>query len=210
MNAMGKGSRTRAARANERPAYELPLAQADKLESTVRVLCILAVIVTVLALFLPFWSVRVIADNLAADAYTAEEAAALTRVVPLGRLSLILIPLSTAVTCIMLWLRRSVLSLIGLVAEFVAAAMLIVLAVTLGEVFTFNPILHSGHGQGLSFWDLVLRYYILLLPILMQIVAVCVSFVAHKKRDVADVMKQASDTGSTLTLDEEETTQSAP
>ncbi len=207
---MGKGNRIRAARVDERPAYEAPLAQAVKLDRAVRVLCLLAVIVVALALILPAWSVHILSANLAADAYTAEEAAALTPVVPLGRLSLILITLGTAVTCAMLWLRRWALSLIGLGAQLIAAAMLIVFAVTIGDVFAFNPILHSGHGQGLSFWDLALRYYILLLPVIMQIVAVCVSFVARKKRDIADVMQQASDTAPTLALDEEDTTQATP
>ncbi len=207
---MGKGSRIRAARANEAPAYELPLTKAASLEKTVRVLCIFAVILTALALFLPSWSVHIIRENLAAGGYSAEEAAALTPVVPLGRLSLILFALGTAVTCTLLWLRKSALSLIGTVLLVAASAMLIAFAVTLGDVFAFNPILHSGHGQGLSFWDLVLRYYILLLPVVMQIVAVCVSFVAHKTRDIAEVMQQASDTASTLTLDEEDPTQITP
>ncbi len=203
---MGKGRRLRNERADTRPAYELPLLQADKLDRTARVLCLIAVIVLALTLFLPSWSVQIIANNLATGSYDAEEIAALTPVLPLGRLSLILTALGTVATAVLLRLRKVGLSLIGLGAQFAAAAMLIAFAVTIGDVFAFNPILHSGHGQGLSFWDLVLRYYILLVPTIMQTVAVCVSFAARKKRDVAQVMQQASDTSSTLTLDEEEST----
>ncbi len=203
---MGKGRRLRLERADARPAYELPLMHADKLDRTARVLCLLALIMLALTIVLPSWSVQIIADNLAAGTYDAEEIAALTPVLPLGRLSLVLTALGTIATAVLLRLRKVALSLIGLGAHLVAAAMLITFAVTIGDVFAFNPILHSGHGQGLSFWDLVLRYYILLVPAVMQMVAVCISFAARKKRDVAQVMQQASDTSSTLTLGEEEST----
>ncbi len=203
---MGKGRRLRLERADARPAYELPLMQADKLDRTARVLCLIAVIVLALTIVLPSWSVQIIADNLALGAYDAEETAALTPVLPLGRLSLILTALGTVATAVLLRLRKVGLSLIGTGAQIAAAAMLIAFAVTVGEVFAFDPLMHSGHGQGLSFWDLVLRYYILLVPAIMQTVAVCVGFAARKKRDVAQVMQQASDTSSTLTLDEEEST----
>ncbi|MBE6764164.1 MAG: hypothetical protein E7553_07465 [Ruminococcaceae bacterium] len=201
---MGKGSRKREANANKCPAYELPLRQAEKLDRLAAVLGVLAVILLALSLFLPSWSVHIIAQNLAAGTYSADEAAALTPVLPLGRLSLILLSIGTVLTFLLLKFRKTALSLIGLAADVAASAMLIAFAVTLGSVFAFNPVLHSGHGQGLSFWELVLRYYILLLPVIMQIVAVCVSFAAHKKRDIADVMKNASDTTSTLSLDDEE------
>ena len=203
---MGKGRRLRLERADARSAYELPLMHADKLDHTARVLCLLALIMLALTIVLPSWSVQIIADNLAAGTYDAEEIAALTPVLPLGRLSLVLTALGTIATAVLLRLRKVGLSLIGLGAHLVAAAMLITFAVTIGDVFAFNPILHSGHGQGLSFWDLVLRYYILLVPAVMQTVAVCISFAARKKRDVAQVMQQASDTSSTLTLGEEEST----
>ena len=203
---MGKGRRLRLERADARPAYELPLMHADKLDRTARVLCLLALIMLALTIVLPSWSVQISADNLAAGTYDAEEIAALTPVLPLGRLSLVLTALGTIATAVLLRLRKVGLSLIGLSAHLVAAAMLIAFAVTIGDVFAFNPILHSGHGQGLSFWDLVLRYYILLVPAVMQTVAVCISFAARKKRDVAQVMQQASDTSSTLTLGEEEST----
>lgn len=203
---MGKARRLRNERTDTRPAYELPLMQADKLDRTARVLCLIAVIVLALTIVLPSWSVQIIADNLAAGAYDAEETAALTPVLPIGRLSLILTALGTVATAVLLRLRKVGMSLIGLGAQFAAAAMLIAFAVTIGELFSFNPILHNGHGQGLSFWDLALRYYILLIPVLMQTVAVCVSFAARKKRDVAQVMQQASDTTPTLTLAEEEST----
>ena len=203
---MGKGRRLRNERADTRPAYEIPLQQARALERTVRILCIIAVLVLALSLFLPSWSVQIIADNLAAGTYDAEETAALTPILPLGRLSLILTAAGSLITAVLLWLRKVGLSLIGFCTQLVAAAMLIAFAVTVGEVFAYNPILHSGHGQGLTFWDLVLRYYSLLIPVIMQTVAVCMGFAARKKRDVADVMQQAADTSSTLTLDEEEST----
>ncbi len=204
---MGKGSRARTKRLQEHPAYELPLKQAAKLEKAVRILCTLSGILTLVSLLMPSWSLFIISQNLTAEQYTADEIAALTPALPLGTLSLILIAIGVIVTCVLLRMRKPALSLIGLGVCGAANAMLVSFAVTIGEVFAFNPILHSGHGQGLDFWDLVLRYYILLVPTAMLIVAICMGFRAHKKRDVADMMKNASDTSSTLSLDEDETTQ---
>ncbi len=200
---MGKGQRNRALR-TEIPAHERLLAQAARFDKSTRVWWIVAASLLCVLLILPVWSVTVISQNLSQTLYTAEEIAVLAPALSLGRLSLILAPIGTAVIGITLWRRRTALSLIGLGALLVSAVMLVSFAITLGDVFAFNPVLHSGHGQGLDFWDLALRYYSLLIPTVMQIVAICMGFAARKKRDIALVMQQAADTASTLTLGEEE------
>ena len=200
---MGKGQRNRAMR-HERPAHERLLANAARLDKSARVLCVIGAILLGVLLFLPAWSMKVISQNLDAALYTADEVAVLSPVVPLGQLSLVLSAIGTVCVILTLRVRRPFLSLIGMGLWLAAAAMLISFAVTVGDVFAFNPILPGGHGQGLSFWDLLVRYYSLLAPFIMQIVAVCMSFVAHKNRDLAALMQQADDTSSTLTLGEED------
>lgn len=200
---MGKGRRMREQRRNDASAYELPLAKAAKLESTVRALCIMCAVLLLLLSVMPVWSLSIISQNLAVENFYKEDiASAVTPILPLGQMAMVLIPIGALATGILLWLRKPPFALIGLGLNLVGYVMLVSFAITAGDVFAFDPIT----GRGLEFWELVLRYYSLVIPTVMLAVAVCMSFVAHQKRDVADSIRNATDATSTLSIGEEETT----
>ena len=175
----------------------------------VNLLCAITGVLTVLLLIAPTLCSVFMSANLANGVYEAHQSPAeniseLSRILPLGYTAFSLIAVGVIVTSILLLLRKPVYALFGIGACVAADTMLVFFTVALEKLFPYNPL--DAYQRGLTFWDLVLRYYSLIIPTLMLIVAVSMCFAAHKKQEVADVMKNAADTSSTLMLDEEEST----
>lgn len=198
---MGKGRRNRGLRQDLKP-FEILYQKADKQQKTAGALAVISLVVTVLGLFLPIWSITIMANNIAATRYDAEELAVLTPLLPLGRLALALIAVGVLACAVLLWCRRAGWSTVGWTLVAVGDGLLIYFAVVLGQVFAFDPI----EQRGLAFGDLLLRYYVLVLPLVLLAVAVVCGLTARKKRMVASAMENAADTAPTVLLGEEEET----
>lgn len=193
---MGKGRRNRDKRGEEAPAFITLRVRATKLEKLVRLLSTLCILVTVLVLLMPSWSMAIINGNLAADIYTADEEASLSRLLPLGVTALVLTAVGVLFSAICMRKIRMPLSLVGIGVALVADVMMVIVAVRFASLFPHDVIT----GRGLNFWDLVLRYYAVLLPTVMLVPTAVLGFNAAKKRDIADTMASALDTTPTLTL----------
>ena len=197
---VGKGRRNRDMRQELRP-FEALYAKADKQQRTAGGFAVAALILTVLGLFLPLWSIAVMQQNLDASLYDATELAVLTPWLPLGRLALGLIAVGVLASAIFVWCRRPGWSAAALALCAGGEGLLTYFAVVLGQVFAYDQL----EQRGLAFGDLLVRYYVLLLPFCLLVAALCCAFAARKKRMVASVMETAADTAPTVMLDDEET-----
>lgn len=196
---VGKGRRNREQRQDLHP-FERLYKKADKQQKTAGGFAVTAVILTVLGSVLPVWSISIMTNNIVASQYAAEELAILTPLLPIGRLALTLIAVGALLCAILLWCRRAGFSSIGLALCAIGEGALIYFAIVLGQVFAYDPL----EQRGLAFADLVVRYYVLLVPFMFLAAAIVCGLVARKNRTVAAAMQNAIDIAPTVMLDEEE------
>ena len=202
---MGKGARSRQNREADDRAYALLYKQAKDLYKRADLLCLFAGILALLLLIIPVFCSAWMSSNLANGVYEAQNAPVenineLSRTLPLGYAAFCLIVAGILFTFFTVRAHKPGISLIGVGLCTVADVMLVFFALTLEKLFPYNPL--DSYQRGLTFWDLTLRYDSLIIPTLLLIAAVAICFAARKKQDVADVMRHAADTSSTLSLDE--------
>lgn len=201
---MGNGRRCHQHTANEQPQERL-LKKASVLDRATRVLCVVSLAIALLTVLMPLWSAIIISDNLAADSYTAQETAALSPVVRLGLFSVPLLLAGWVLMTILLWARKPWLSLIGGGIAAAGGALLVIFAISVGQVFPYREVVTSGGIReiGLAFSDLIWRYYIALAPFVTMIAALVCALLARRHREVADIMASVADTSPTIALADE-------
>lgn len=196
--AMGKGTRTRAARVSSVSR----IAQLNKKEASaqrvVRILCICMLLITVLTLLVQLWSLMTIEANLQAERYTAQETATLNRLLPVGWLGVIVMAGGAAAASVLLLRKKWKPSLIGTALTVVAGVLLVLFALSLGDIFAYDAL----KDRGLMFGDLVLRHFTVLLTPILSIIASLFGRRAAKKYALAQMMADMCEEEPTISFDE--------
>ncbi|MBR5134363.1 MAG: hypothetical protein IKV35_02070 [Clostridia bacterium] len=211
---MGKGTRKRQAHVDEMKPVNQALADAKRFDRR----ALLVFIVTLLILFVTT-AMQVLSQlsmyqNLEKDesgitAYSEkgnalEDVEALEAILPSGSISTALIAVGVCLTGVLVMCRCPKISIIGIVIALVGAALFVPFVMEIGELFPrySRETGDSAIARGLAFKDLLVRHYSMLLPILTIIPSIVFAFQAKKKREVAEVMKSALESGSTLALED--------
>lgn len=196
---MGKGRRKRQ-QPKSNAAQTALLRKVRKLDIATRTLCIVSLITAVFTGILPLGSAFAVSYNYTNGATVAADWEQISPVLPLGYTCIPLLIVGMIVMTVLLWLHKPLPSLIGGGVATVGAAFLVIFAVKVGEVFAYSDL----KQRGLQFGDLILRYYIALVPLVMIIAAFVCAWRAAKHREVAQIMASAGASPSITLGDAEE------
>jgi len=205
---MGKGNRNRQNRVDVMQPVIEARDDAKRCDRNALIFGVAALVLLALT-----YAIQVIAQgemmrNLQNDVYrlignSSEDIATLDSILPSGILSAALIVVGVLATFILTMFHHPRLSLIGMGVAVIGAVMFIPFAMQIGVLFAEYTVPGTQVKRGLSFAEMLWKYYSMLLPIAMMIPAVVFCFRAKAKREVADVMQSALEPqSSTLSLDE--------
>lgn len=208
---MGKGRRNRDKRAEDisaKRAYEELQLCVTRAWSRSRVLTIITAVLTVLGIAFQALLQGIMYHNLNSGAYeargnSAEDIAALAKILPTGTIALVLFAAGILLTAALLLRKKPTASLIGCLILAAGIAFFIPYVYNLSLLFTYDALEGINNGVGLSLSALIWQHYSALFPFLLLIPCEGLAFFAKRKAFVAEVMKEAQDTTSTLLLDDE-------
>ncbi len=209
---MGKGRRNRDKRAEDMSAlraYEEVQQLVKRAWPQAKWLTVATMILTLLGVAFQALLQGIMYFNLNSGLYeqrqnSAEDIAALTKILPTGTIALVLIAVGILVTAVLLLRKKPALSLVGCAVIAAGIAFFIPYVVNLSLLFTYDALAGINNGEGLSLSAQIWQHYSMLFPLLLLIPAEGFAFFAQRKAFVADVMKEAQDTTSTLLLDDED------
>lgn len=209
---MGKGRRNRDKRAEDmiaQRAYEEVQLRVKRAWSRSRVLTVCTTVLMLLGIAFQALLQGIMYYNLNSGVYeaksnSAEDIAALTKILPTGTISLVLLAVGILATAFLLLRKKPKASLLGCLAIAAGIAFFIPYVYNLSLLFTYDALAGINNGEGLSLSVLIWQHYSALFPLVLLIPAEGFAFFAVRKAFVADVMKEAQDTTSTLLLDEED------
>ncbi len=205
---MGKGRRNREKRAEDHSAYEELTAHIARAKKQLKPLTVTTVVLTAFGIAFQALLQSIMYGNLRGGVYeakntSADEIAALTKILPTGTIALVLLAIGVVATAWLLLKQKPSWSLIGCLIVAAGIAFFVPYAYNLSLLFTYDP-LAGINGEGLSLSALIWQHYSALFPLLLLIPCEWLGFYIQRKAFVADVMKEAQDTTSTLLLDEED------
>lgn len=206
---MGKGARARKQHEQENKPALRALATAARLNRKARAFGIVMLFLWAIVLMMQIITQATMHGNLNSGVYaneSAEEVARLTRSLPMGAIGVTMISIGLLGHFILTTLKKPIIALIGWGIALAGAAFFVVFFLEIADLFPYVEREVSGTtiGRGLDFTTMLIRYYSAAIPLLLPVPSLIFALRAKKYREIADVMTSAAQSGSTLSLGNEE------